>query len=62
MKSSKTLSFKTSYDLRLNQLLENIHKLHITQAEKVGPNNSFYSDTKKGEFFLIEKNVKITKQ
>ena len=47
MKSSQTLSFKTSDDLRLKQLLENVQKLHITQAEKVDPNSSLYSNTKK---------------
>ena len=35
----------------------------IRQAEKVGCNSSFYSDTKKQEHFLNEKkNGKITKQ
>ena len=40
------------------------HKLSKTvrQAEKVGSNNSLYSNTKKCENFLKEKNVKITKR
>ena len=40
------------------------HKLFktITQAEKVDSNSSLYSDTKKRENFLNEKNVKITKR
>ena len=40
------------------------HKLSkaIRQAEKVGSNSSLYSNTKKSENFLNEKNIKITKQ
>ena len=40
------------------------HKLSkaIRQTEKVGFNSSLYSDTKKSENLLNEKNVKITKQ
>ena len=40
------------------------HKLSkpIRQAEKVGSNSSLYSDTKKRENSLNEKNVKITKR
>ena len=39
------------------------HKLSkaIGQAERVGCNNCWYSETKKKENFLNEKNVKITK-
>ena len=40
------------------------HKLSktIRQAEKVGPNISLYSNTKKSENFLNKINVKITKR
>ena len=40
------------------------HKLSktIRQAEKVDSDSSLYSDTKKNENFLNEKNVKITKR
>ena len=34
----------------------------IRQAEKVGPNISLYSNTKKSENFLNKINVKITKR
>ena len=42
---------------------ETSHKLSktIKQAEKVGSNSFLYSDTKKNEIFLNEKNVKVTK-
>ena len=60
LKSSRTLSFETSYDLRLNQLLENVHRLHITQAEKVGPNSSLYSDTKKSKIAILNLQSKVS--
>ena len=60
LKSSKTLPFNTSYDLRLNQLLENLQKLHITQAEKVSPNSSLYSDTKKSKIAILNMQLKVS--
>ena len=44
--------------LILNQLVQNIQKLHISYprlTEKGGSNNSFYSDTKKWKFFKQKK-------
>ena len=37
-------------------------KRQAEKASQVGSNSSLYSDTKKSEHFLNEKNVKITKR
>ena len=43
---------------------KNSHKLSkiIRQAEKVGSSSSLYSDTKKSQNFLNDKNIKIAKR
>ena len=61
---TKTFENPNIVDIIITEQPKTSHKLSktIRQAKKVGFNSSLYSDTKKGENFLNEKNVKIKRE